>query len=480
MRIKIFPALAAIAACMPGLAQSAGSASTPQTFSSYIANGDSITYGYPLTASRYPSLVASRLGIPSLNVTANVSDQACDVFPRALYVDGITVAASGGQLLSLMVGTNDADKKGTGPYEATYRLCHTALLAFLAIPSDSLLRGGNPAVAGAGAWSAAADTGNRAFTFGGMYAGGPGTLTFSPGAVSVPTPTYILYSIDDAAPATAVFTVTDERGTVLGTAGSTPPVSMATANGSTQSLGVLRVVRAPGTSQMIASTSSGGVSIYGVGSIPRPAVPGAPVILSADVPNQRQGDTVATAAAIAAYNADIAADEATVLGDGATVAHVYDDLYMLGTPAEMYSGDRLHLSALGDANMASAFVAAVPMVAAPTSTGGMPLTGGSLQVASNEYSQYCSGSCTVGPNVSEVVTFGDTIIMLPAPPTGFPTQRITVISFAGGTATLALPPGWTFPNAPNGVVSAPAGHSVTVQSFNQDDRTHAWFQTAAF
>lgn len=477
MRIKFFSALAAIAACLPGQAQSAGSANTPQTFSSYIANGDSITYGYPLTASRYPSLVASRLGIPSLNVTANVSDQACDVFPRALYVDGITVGGSGGQLLSLMVGTNDVDKKGTGSYEATYRLCHTALLAFLAIPSDSLFRGGNPAVSGAGAWSAAADTDNRAFTFGGMYARGAGTLTFSPGTVSVPTPTYILYSIDDAAPATAVFTVTDERGTVLGTAGSTPPVSMATANGTTQSLGVLRVVRAPGTSQVVASTSSGGVSIYGVGSIPKPVVS---VILSADVPNQLQGRPVATAAAIAAYNADIAVDEATVRGDGAAVAHVYDDLYMLGTPAEMNNGDQLHLSALGDANMASAFVAAVPVAVAQASAAAMPLTGGSLQVASNEYSQYCSGACTVGLNVSEVVTFGDTTVMLPAPPTGFPTQRITVISFAGGTATLALPAGWSFVGAANGAVSAPAGHSVTVQSFNQDERTHAWFQTAAF
>ncbi len=480
MRIAVLSALAAAACCLPALAQNAGSAGTPQAFTSFIANGDSITYGYPLTASRYPSLVASRLGIPSLNVTANVGDGACDVFPRALYVDGITVGGAGGQLLSLMVGTNDVDKKGTGPYEATYRLCHTALLAFLAIPSNTLLRGGNANVSGAGAWSAAADTGNRAFTFGGMYAPGAGTLTFALGNASVPVPTYILYSIDDAADPSAVFTVTDERGTSLGSASAAPPVAMATANGTTQSLGVLRVVRAPGTSQLIASTPSGGVSIYAVGSIPRPPVSGASVILSADVPNQLQGNAVASAAAIAAYNADIAADEATVLGDGATIAHVYDDLYMLGTPAEMNNGDQLHLSALGDANMASAFVAAVPVVATQTTSASMPLTGGSLQVASNEYSQYCSGSCTVGPNVSEVVTFGDTTVLLPAPPTGFPTQRITVISFAGGTATLALPPGWTFPGAANGAVSAPAGHSVTVQSFNQDDRTHAWFQTAAF
>ena len=479
MRIPTFAILATAAFCLPGLAQSAGPTSTPQTFSSYIANGDSITFGYPLTASRYPSLVASRLGIPSLNVTANIGDQACDVFPRALYVDGITVQGSGQQLLSLMVGTNDVDKKGIGAYEATYRLCHTALLAFLAIPSTSLLRGGNANVSGAGGWSAAADTGNPAFTFGGMYAPAGGTLTFSLGAVSGPTPTYIFYSIDDAAPATAAFTVSDDKGTVLATASALPPIAMATANGTTQSLGVLRVVRAPGTSQLIASTSAGGVSIYGVGSIPVPLASGAQMILSADVPNQLQGNPVSTAAQIASYNADIAADEAIVRADGALVAHVYDDLYMLGTPAEMNNGDPLHLSALGDANMASAFVAAVPVVA-QTSVPGMPLTGGSLQVATNEFSQYCTGSCTVGPNVSEVVTYGDTTVMLPAPPTGYPTQRITVISFAGGTATLALPAGWSFYGAAGGSVSAASGHSVTVQSFNQDDRTHAWFQTAAF
>ena len=474
MRISTFATLAAAAFCLPAMAQTA-----PQTFSSYIANGDSITFGYPLAASRYPNLVASRLGIPSLNVTANIGDQACDVFPRALYVDSIVVQGSGQQLLSLMVGTNDVDKKGIGPYEATYRLCHTALLAFLALPSTSLVRGGNANVSGTGAWSAAADTGNPAFTFGGMYAPAAGTLTFSLGAVSGPTPTYILYSMDDAAAPTAAFTVSDEKGTVLATASALPPVSMATANGTTQSLGVVRVVRAPGTAQLIASTSAGGVSIYGVGSIPVPAVSGAQVILSADVPNQLQGNPIATPAQIATYNADIAADEAIVRADGASITHVYDDLYMLGTPAEMNNGDQLHLSALGDANMASAFVAAVPVVA-QTVAPSMPLTGGSLQVATNEYSQYCSGSCTVGPNVSEVVTYGDTTVTLPAPATGYPTQRITVISFAGGTATLALPAGWSFYGAAGGSVSAPAGHSVTVQSFNQNGTTHAWFQTAAF
>ncbi len=476
MRKELCSALAAAACCLSLAAQTT---TTTQTFSSYVANGDSITYGYPLTASRYPSLVASRLGIQSVNVTANVGDQACDVFPRALYVDGITVQGSAQQLFSLMVGTNDVDKKGTGPYESTYRLCHTALLALTAIPSSSLLQGGNGNVSGAGGWSAGADAGDKSFTFGGMYATAGGTLTFSPGAVSVPTPTYIFYSLDDAAPASAVFNVTDERGTLLGSASAMPPVSMATANGTTRSLGVLRVVRAPGTSQLIASTPSGGVSIYGVGSIPRPLAAGAPVTLSGDVPNQLQGNPVATAAQIAAYNADIAADEGVVQGDGAAISHVYDDLYMLGTAAEMNNGDPLHLSAVGDANMASAFVAAVPLVTSSASAS-MPLTGGSLQVATNEYSQFCSGSCTVGANVSEIVTFGDTTVLLPAPPAGFPTQRITVISFAGGTATLALPAGWSFYGAAGGSVSAPAGHSVTVQSFNQDGRTHAWFQTAAF
>src|SRR5215469_6024310 len=102
----------------------------PGQYATYSAYGDSITAGFGLTKPQaYPSLVAADRGL-SLSNNALNGDQACDLTPRQIFPGWIRSAS----LSSVLVGTNDVDFKGAGPYEAVYTLCLQGALSWLAVP----------------------------------------------------------------------------------------------------------------------------------------------------------------------------------------------------------------------------------------------------------------------------------------------------------------------------------------------------------
>jgi hypothetical protein len=87
--------------------------------SQYHAYGDSITFGSFLRYEdlTYPNLIA-RDHLLYLLRYALPSEQACDVPTRQIFPhqDGLTGEVA--PLYTLLIGTNDADVKGKGSYEA--------------------------------------------------------------------------------------------------------------------------------------------------------------------------------------------------------------------------------------------------------------------------------------------------------------------------------------------------------------------------
>ena len=319
---------------------------------SYNAFGDSITAGYSLASpsQAYPTLVASSLGVGVSN-DAISGDEACDIFPRQIYPNGVQPQQNTAALYTVQIGTNDADIKGSGGYEATFRNCHLAVLAWLAIPRDFMVMPGDAALVGSGSWSAAADTTTPALQGPALDSTGAGTLaatlTTYGGAI------YVFYTLNDQFP-TYYFTVSIDGGAASVPYYTGMSVPMSTANGTTISRGVARIPVPAGRHTVTASTTTGAVAIYGIGTIP-PEKHFGSVVLSGDAPNQCSGacTPLASPATVAAYNADILADEALLISDGADIRHVPDQKYMLATPSEL--NDAVHPNVLGQQHLATAY-----------------------------------------------------------------------------------------------------------------------------
>ena len=437
----------------------------------YTALGDSITNGYPVGATaRWPQLVANQVGL-TLTDPALIGDGACDVFPRQILSHGIATHAQAATLYSLMVGTNDVDTKGIGAYEGLFSACHLADLAWLVIPRENMILAGDAGMSGSGAWSASPDSGNAEFTFGGAYASGPGTLSVSPVVAQGLTGGYVFYTISDTAPASASFDIWDETGVRLGTYSARPSAAIATQNGTRTTIAAARLPLTAGRHLLTLSTLSGGVSVLAVGTLPSMATSSLSTVLSGDLPNQAQAAPVASEANLAAYNADVRKDEGTLITDGAMILHVPNRQYMLGTPGEMAPGDSLHLSVLGNQNMAAAFLATLQQIATVQ-------TGTSASSATNTTTQFCGSDCVVNDGVDAVLTFGSVTLTLPVVPHGQGGRRISVTSFGSDTVTTVVQPaGWNLfdPSGQVQQVIVQGGHTRFFQSYTAAPTDKNWF-----
>jgi lysophospholipase L1-like esterase len=118
----------------------------------YEAFGDSITAAAGNSHGRtYPQIIAAAKNLKLTNraVSGYTSSEMglYEVFPYA------NPAASLIQYYSILIGTNDADRKGAGPFEATYINNLEAAIAWLGTPSSSKVFAPDCAQSPRGSWN---------------------------------------------------------------------------------------------------------------------------------------------------------------------------------------------------------------------------------------------------------------------------------------------------------------------------------------
>jgi hypothetical protein len=300
------------------IAATGGSSGSGTTFSvtqssNHVAAGDSITYGVGATqnSSGYAYLLAKDENAVITN--RGVAGQlACDLADtQSVKSDLSTLERS--PIYTMMIGTNDAQTKGVGAYEAVYQNCHKAALAWLAVPSVNKVAAG--ACTQTGTW--ASDS---------RYAlpGATSTTNASTLSCTIPTsggPLYAWYQEADSNGGTFTYAV-DGGATTSVTTATTPAI--ATQNGGTRGVGLIRITGLTAGSHTIlftvtsATNASNSVGITAIGTLGASTY-GGPKVFSAGVTRQ-QGD--ANSAATAQYNTDAQSDVTTLAGDGLAITFV--------------------------------------------------------------------------------------------------------------------------------------------------------------
>ena len=324
--------------------------------------GDSITNGALAspTANSYASLVDADSGAVATNSGANGA-MACDMGQTQVW-GNTNPSLTSSALYTMMVGTNEVVYKGTGAYEPVYQSCHQADLAWLAVPSDYKVFAQNAGCSTTGTWANAT-----------TYQSGIGrSSTTSGSTLTCPItttggPIYVWYNRVDGNGGT--FTYAVDGGAATAVNAFTSP-AIATNNGGTQGLGLLRITGlAAGSHSVVftvtsATSGSNVVHVFALGTPPGLSYASQNTVFSAGVPKQ-QAD--ASAAATTQYNALAKADADLLAGDGLPVRFVDVQAYL--NLATDY-GDPLHPNNLGHEHLREAFeavmqfprIAAVPTV----------------------------------------------------------------------------------------------------------------------
>jgi len=315
----------------------------------YHAYGDSITYGLTLkdpATQAYPVLVAALKQVPMANYAIS-GDQACDVPKRQIFRNQESPTLATHMEYSVLIGTNDVVHKGTGAYESVFVLCHQAAISWLALPAEYKVLAGGSGVTTTGAGGMDSSNHWNAWT----TAGQGSTVSFAI-TMAVPGPLYAWPRINDEDPATYTYAL---DGILLGSASTQTTPRIATYNGSTDSLGFLRLSMVQAGNHVITftQTSSGanGVSVVGIGTPRGAATNTLPTVLVGTVPYQFNSSkcTPSSDAPCSEYILDIEADVNLFAGDGLDVRLFDTRNYMLGTAAEM--NDSLHPNVLGQTEL---------------------------------------------------------------------------------------------------------------------------------
>jgi lysophospholipase L1-like esterase len=318
----------------------------------YVAYGDSITYGLRLASPTtqnyaYDFSVANKLALKDLAISGL---QACDVPTQELF-PYLPDAPTPPHLTSLLIGTNDVDIKGTGPYEAVFNLCQQATIGWLAVPASAKVRGNSALVTTSGPAHLDTSNGWNARVTDAVNA----SVTF-PVLSAVAGPIYVWYRIADGNPGTFTYAV---DGKVVGSASSSTTPAIATQGGITDSAGFLRIPSVTAGSHTITFTqTAGGASGAGIIAVGAPTAPVSsfPEVLVGTIPKQWMGTggppcTFSTAPCDQ-YTADITANVAIFVADGLNVRLFNTSKYMTGNSTDM--SDSAHPNALGQQEIAHA------------------------------------------------------------------------------------------------------------------------------
>jgi len=354
-----------LAVCAAGLCLVAGCNSVsfflpvvPTANAQYRAYGDSITYGYALDdplAESYPALVAEFEHVTFAN-NANPGDEACDVSTRQIFPNGDSPTLASHPVYTVLIGTNDVDRYDAVTYEPIFTLCHQAVISWLGLPAEYKVLAGDKGVSATG--EGALDTANQWHAWTTLGQGSSVRFTI---ITARDGPIYAWTLIDDSSDAAFTYSL---DGIEAGSEESHVKPDLATQNGSTVSLGFLRIAAVPAGTHVVAfvqtSAGSSGVSVVGIGS-PAVAVHGdIPTVLAGTVPRQYRPTNIGhcwpNEPVCLSYIKAIEDNVTMFAGDGLNV-RVFDTWkYMHATSSEMH--DSLHPNALGEEELSHAVEAA--------------------------------------------------------------------------------------------------------------------------
>jgi hypothetical protein len=249
----------------------------------------------------------------------------------------------------MLIGTNDVDNEGTGAYEAIYMLCLKATISWLALPLEYkvLANGTNITTTGPGAF----DSSNNWNAW--NTAGQGATVSFTiktSGMGSI----YAWTMIDDNNSATYTYSL---DGVIIGSGAMQTSPLMATGNGTSRSLGFIRIPDVSSGTHVVqftqTSTGTSGISVIGIGSPFAYTNNKLPTVLVGTITYQLMGGGEGACTVSDAPCQQYIQDEKAVVdllaGDGLD-ARIFDTRqYMFGTPSEM--NDSLHPNAFGQVEL---------------------------------------------------------------------------------------------------------------------------------
>jgi hypothetical protein len=351
--------VATVAIPLSAITTVSGSSAPSQAYHAY---GDSITAGSTLssTALAYPSLIAGdrRFALSNFSIPG---DMACDVPTRQIFPNSDNPTTGAFPLYTLMIGTNDEDLRGAFGYLVpVFNLCQQASIAWLALPANLKVLATAAGVVTSGPGSI-----NPAHNFNAWATATQNASIAFPIALAAPGPIYAWVRIADNDPGAFSYAV---DGVVLGSMNTATMPFIATQNGSTESIGFLRLPAIAAGSHTVTFTqtsSAGTMQIVAIGAPPAPppaAQPSLPTVIVGDPPLQLAVNDCTGYPVCLAYPPDIQANVALFAGDGLNVIYAENHTYMFATPSEM--NDALHPNALGHSELRYAFEAVIPAVLA--------------------------------------------------------------------------------------------------------------------
>ncbi len=326
----------------------------PAKYVTYHAYGDSITVGAGLSdaaTQAYPELV----GVDRHLVVSNYAiggAQACDIPTRQIFANADNPSLVSPPLFSLLIGTNDVDIKGTGPYEEVFNLCQQTAISWLAVPSNFKVLANSVNVTTIGAGGLDHSNNWNAWQTKGLGSSVSFAITLQHDG-----PIYAWPRIDDSNPSTYTYSL---DGSVLGTGHTQTIPAISTQNGTTNSLGFLRLPAISAGRHIVTftqtSAGSNGMSIVGIGAPPAAALDTLPTVLVGTVPFQLHGGTqfacTTSDAPCLQYIQDIEANVKLFADDNLDVRLFDTRKYMFGTSVEMT--DPIHPNALGEIELSHA------------------------------------------------------------------------------------------------------------------------------
>ncbi len=315
----------------------------------YRAYGDSITAGITLSSSEkpYPAFVAEYESVTYAN-NAITGDQACDVPTRQIFPNEDFPTLATHPIYTLAIGTNDAIE-GIGSYEEVFRLCHQAAISWLAIPEEYkvLATGSGVTTTGRGA----IDSSNNwsAWTSGEQGSTVSFTITTNQSG-----PIYAWPRIIDDDPGTYTYAL---DGVLIGASTNQTTPGMATINGTSNSLGFLRLPPVPAGTHVVTFTQTSpgadGFSVVGIGTPTRLTSDQFPSVLVGTIPFQMPGSRCNSVdGPCQKYIQDIEADVKMFSADGLNVRLFDTRKFMFGTFIEM--NDSVHPNELGQFELSHA------------------------------------------------------------------------------------------------------------------------------
>ena len=348
------------------------------TASTYVAMGDSITLGtgasVPATGG-YAPLLAADMGSTLSNLGVS-GEFACDLANVQAFIQNPSAAKN--NIYTVMVGTNEANTKGTGAYEVNYNNCLKASLSWLGIPSTYKSTAQSASCSTTGSWS-------NDSSYGGAIAK-VSTTNGSTMTCTITTyggPVYAWYKMADSLPGT--FNISIDGGAT--TAVQTSPTTAIAAQG-TQGDGVIEFSHLSAGSHSVLFTVTSATS----GS--NPVVPiaiGTPSPLTYYMqPSVYVGGVIkfqndASPTLSSTYNADALAIVNALALDGLKIYYVDTRSYL--NASTEYS-DAYHPNDTGHGHLRDAFEAKMQFY--PRTSGGVTGT------LTNHYIPVATSSSTLG------------------------------------------------------------------------------------